>query len=257
MPSTSTRLGGRRLLSVGTSPSRLVISARGPSLVGPTRVASLEPVAGDGPGAAGCGCRGRPSALAPPRCGCCGAAGLVCASAGAWRWRPPGRWRQGPVAVAAGVLGAQAQQAEHLPVVLPLDLLGASAGSRRLFARGLPVAGGRRGAAHECELSDPRSAVQAKRIAPFSLTVPTREDAARRGEKTGLKSREGGRTLQLEEAGWAPGYLSPYQAMPRWACRPSAVKAAGETAPPLLSFSVLRKATGSGVAAPANGQCSE
>lgn len=170
---------------------RLVISARGPSLVGPRRrVASLEPVAGDGPGAAGCGCRGAGRPHSRRR-------GAVVAEQQDWCAHLRGGGVGGPRGGGAGVpsplrlvLRAQAQQAEHLPVVLPLDLLAPGAGSRRLFARGLPVAGGRRGAAHECaELQRPEECGPGEAHCSLSWTVPT---PGRRSSEGGKKKKKRG-----------------------------------------------------------------
>lgn len=94
----------------------------------------------------------------------------------------------------------------------PIGSLAPGAGSRRLFARGLPVAGGRRGAAHECA----ELAATLRRWSRRSALLPPgpsplREDVARRGKKkkTGLKSREGGRTLQPRRRAGRPGISVP------------------------------------------------
>lgn len=137
------------------SQRRPVAVSRVPSIAGPgRRVASLEPMAGGGSGSAG-DPRRASSALA-----CCRRA---VAEQQDWRARlrgcGVGRARGGGARVPSAlrlVLRAQAQQAEHLPVVLPLDPLAPGGRSRRLLARGLLLASGRRGAAQECaELQGP------------------------------------------------------------------------------------------------------
>lgn len=204
----------------------LVTGARRLGVAGPgRRVASLEPVAGGGSGAAG-GCSGRTGRPRPrPR-------RVVSAEDQERR----ARLRGGAVGSARGggarvpsalrlVLRAQAQQAEHLPVVLPLDPLAPGAWSRRRLARGLLLAGGWRGAAHErAELQRPEQE-RGPGEAHLSLCriVPTQGGRSSEKRKTGLKSRAGGRNLQPRR--WAErGYLSPHQAVPSVGCRPFSSK---------------------------------
>lgn len=83
-------VSGRRFRASGPLPVPPGYQRARSQPVGPRRrVASLEPVAGDGPGR-WLRLQRSSSALAPPRCGCCGAAGIACAPAGRWRWRPRG-----------------------------------------------------------------------------------------------------------------------------------------------------------------------
>lgn len=163
-----------------------VTRARGAGVAGPgRRVASLEPVAGGGPGAAAGGSR-RGSGPRPRR------RRAVVSEQQDRR----ARRRGGSVGGALGggarvpsalrlVLRAQTQQAEHLPVVLPLDLLAPGARSRRGIARGLLLAGGRRGAAQDrAELQRPQQE-RGPGEAHLSLSAmsPTPEDAAQRKGK--------------------------------------------------------------------------
>lgn len=176
---------------------RLVAVMRVPSVAGPgRRVASLEPMAGGGSGSAG-----------DPRRAC---SALACyRRAVAEQQDRRARLRGCGVGSARGggarvpsalrlVLRAQAQQAEHLPVVLPLDPLAPAGRSRRRLARGLLLAGGRRGAAQErAELQGPeqeRGPGEAHRS--LCLIVPTPGGRRSQKRKTGPKSREGGRNLQ-------------------------------------------------------------
>lgn len=165
---------------------RPVAVARVPSVAGPgRRVASLEPMAGGGSGSAG-----------DPRRACSALA--CCRRAVAEQQDRRARLRGCGVGSARGggarvpsalrlVLRAQAQQAEHLPVVLPLDPLAPGGRSGRLLARGLLLAGGRRGAAQErAELQGPeqeRGPGEAHRS--LCLIVPTPGGLGRRKEKRG------------------------------------------------------------------------
>lgn len=204
---------------------RPVISAGGTSVAGPRQVAGLEPVAGGGPGATGGGSR-RPSVPRPSRR--CAVVAEQKDRRARLRGSGVGGARGGDARVPSAlrlVLRAQAQKAEHLPVVLPLDSLAPGARSRRQLPRGLLLAGGRWGAVQDrAELQWPeqeRGPGEAHRS--LCRIVPTPGGRSSGKRKTGFKSREAERSLQPGRRA-ERGYLSPHQAVPRVGCRPFSSK---------------------------------
>lgn len=225
-----------------------VTRARGASVAGPgRRVASLEPVAGGGPGAAAGG-SGRGSGPRPSH------RRAVVAEQQDRRARLLGSSVGGALGGGARVpsalrlvLRAQTQQAEHLPVVLPLDLLAPGAWSRRGIARGLLLAGGRRGAAQDsAELQRPQQE-RGPGEAHLSLSpiAPTPGGRSSEKRKTGLKSREGGRNLPPRRR-WSAGIVVPSKVGLQTLLQSRRLLGRGTR---LCSFPALWKAMGSGAAA--------
>lgn len=232
---------------------RRALSRRGlVGVAGPgRRVASLEPVAGGGSGSAGA-----PRRACGPLPRCRRAVAEQQDRRARLRGCGVGSARGGGARVPSAlrlVLRAQAQQAEHLPVVLPLDPLAPGGRSRGRLARGLLLAGCRRGAAQErAELQRPeqkRGPGEAHRSR--RLTAPT--PGGRRSEKreTGPESREGGEKSSTREAGNSVPTSNAKGGL-RTLAQQRRLLGRGTRLSPLSQSSW--KAAGSGAAAPASGQ---